>query len=272
MPFLNQFPTSPTEWRDPDSMPCRVFTVGMAMETTVRFELDFHRHRKGQFILCQQGILKCEAEDCFWTVPPHNALWVPGDTLHAVEFSGAVEGYNAFVDPACTTCLPSTCCTLSVTPLLRELLIRSAGLPDHYPDDGAESHLVTLLLDEIAAARVGDLHLPVPADRRLRKVLDTMLANPSRHGTITTWARRVGLSERTMSRLLMRETGMSFGRWRRQLHIMLALQKLAKGVSIQQVAMDLGYESVSSFSTMFRKALGAPPGRYMAEQHVVPLR
>jgi AraC-like DNA-binding protein len=39
---------------------------------------------------------------------------------------------------------------------------------------------------------------------------------------------------------------------------------MAEGVSVQQAAGDLGYESVGSFVTMFRKALGTSPGRYMA--------
>ncbi|WP_244121755.1 helix-turn-helix domain-containing protein [Burkholderia gladioli] len=58
---------------------------------------------------------------------------------------------------------------------------------------------------------------------------------------------------------------MSFGRWRQQLHLMLAVQWLANGMSIQQVADELGYESASTFVTMFRRTLGAPPARYMAE-------
>jgi AraC-like DNA-binding protein len=60
---------------------------------------------------------------------------------------------------------------------------------------------------------------------------------------------------------------MSFGRWRQQFAIVLAVKRLADGASIQQVANDLGYESVPSFVTMFRKALGTSPGRYMAERH-----
>jgi AraC-like DNA-binding protein len=60
---------------------------------------------------------------------------------------------------------------------------------------------------------------------------------------------------------------MSFGRWRQQLSVMLAVRWLAGGASIQQVAADLGYESTPSFVTMFRKALGTWPGRYMAERH-----
>lgn len=148
-----------------------------------------------------------------------------------------------------------------------ELLIRSASLPALYPDGGIEAHLVALLLGEIAAAPVGKLHLPMPTDARLRKIVDRMMVDPADRGTIETWAKRAGLSERTLSRLLTQQTGMSFGRWRQQLSIMLALQALAKGASIQQVAANLGYESTSSFVTMFRKTLGISPGRYMAERH-----
>jgi AraC-like DNA-binding protein len=61
---------------------------------------------------------------------------------------------------------------------------------------------------------------------------------------------------------------MSFGRWRQQLSVMLAVKWLAGGASIQRVAADLGYESTPSFVTMFRKVLGTSPGRYMAERHV----
>ena len=81
----------------------------------------------------------------------------------------------------------------------------------------------------------------------------------------------MGLSERTLSRLLTHETGMSFGRWRQQLHVMLAVKWLGTGSSVQQVADGLGYESAGSFVTMFRRLLGTSPGRYVAErrmQHV----
>lgn len=94
-----------------------------------------------------------------------------------------------------------------------------------------------------------------------------MLAAPSDRGTLNVWAKRVGMSERTLLRLISRETGMSFGRWRQQLGIMLAVKWLADGASIQRVAADLGYESVPSFVTMFRKALGTSPAPYMAERH-----
>jgi AraC-like DNA-binding protein len=73
------------------------------------------------------------------------------------------------------------------------------------------------------------------------------------------------VSERTLTRLIQRETGMTFGRWRQQLHIVVALGKLSAGARVQRVAEDLGYESVSAFITMFRKAMGKSPARYFSE-------
>jgi AraC-like DNA-binding protein len=66
--------------------------------------------------------------------------------------------------------------------------------------------------------------------------------------------------------MIRRETGMSFGRWRRQLHVILALQRLTKGESVQTVALELGYENASGFVTMFRKAVGKPPARYLSDR------
>ncbi|USQ95317.1 AraC family transcriptional regulator [Caulobacter sp. RL271] len=266
MPILTSADAGET-WIEPDEVPRPIVAFGVAMEDVGGIEIDPHRHRKGQIILVQRGALSCEVEGGLWIVPPRSALWIPGDALHAVKASGALEGYNAFIDPKVGAALPKACCAVSVTPLLRELLIRAAHLPYLYEEGGAHSRLVVVLLDELAAAKVEDLHLPMPADPRLRRIVDEMMAAPAARGTLASWARRAGLSERSLMRLIARETGMSFGRWRQQLGVVLAVKWLAGGVSIQAVATDLGYESTPSFVTMFRKALGASPGRYMAERH-----
>ena len=154
-----------------------------------------------------------------------------------------------------------------MTPLLRELLIRPAHLSALYEEGGRNSRLVALLLDELGAAQIEDLHLPMPTNARLRRIVEQMMISPADRGTMDVWAERVGLSERTLARLMSHETGMSFSQWRQQFSVMLAVKWLADGASIQQVTADLGYESVPSFVTMFGKVLGAPPGRYMAERY-----
>ncbi|KSB89072.1 AraC family transcriptional regulator [Caulobacter vibrioides] len=266
MPIISDL-TAKADWIEPDEVPRPIVVFGAMMEEVGDIELDLHRHRKGQIILVQRGALSCEVEGGLWVVPPRSAIWIPGGALHAIKASGSLEGYNAFIDPRVGADLPKTCCAVSVTPLLRELLARAAHLPYLYEEDGANSRLVSVLLDEVAAAQVEDLHLPMPADPRLRRIVDEMMAAPAARGSLAAWAKRAGMSERTLMRLIDRETGMSFGRWRQQLGVVLAVKWLAAGASIQSVAADLGYESTPSFVTMFRKALGASPGRYMAERH-----
>jgi AraC-like DNA-binding protein len=265
MPMLRGLP-SDDQWTDPDEVDRPIVTYGAMMPEIGQVELEPHTHRKGQIILVQRGALSCEVEGGLWIVPPRSAIWIPGDALHAVKGSG-LEGYNGFIAPELAGDLPKACCALSVTPLLRELLIRSAGLPLLYDQAGPTSRMVAVLLDEIAAAEVENLHLPMPADPRLRRLVERMMAQPAERGTIMAWADHVGVSQRTFARLIARETGMSFGRWRQQLSVILAVKWMAGGATIQQVAADLGYESVPSFVTMFGKALGTPPGRYMAERH-----
>jgi len=85
--------------------------------------------------------------------------------------------------------------------------------------------------------------------------------HPSRT-TIEHWWHRVAMSGWSLARLVQRETGMSFGRWRQQLHLLVVLRQLSEGRAVQEVAGSLGNDSVTASITMFKKALGQPPGWY----------
>ncbi|MGO1296034.1 MAG: helix-turn-helix domain-containing protein, partial [Vibrio sp.] len=161
---------------------------------------------------------------------------------------------------------PKTCCTISVSPLLHELLVKVVGFPKLYELGGREERLIATLMDELAAAPIENLHLPMPSDPRLRQLAEMLLAAPTDKALKKDWAARIGMSERNMSRLLVHEIGINFGRWRRQLHVILALQRLTTGKSVQTVALELGYENASGFITMFRKAVGKPPAKYLWER------
>jgi len=254
----------PVTW-DVDSVSRPVVALS-ATSVSKGWENAKHQHRKAQLIYSVRGILNCEIEHGVWIVPPQCAVWIPGDLPHAARGEGETECYCLFVEPDAAPNLPKTCCTISVSPLLRELLLKAAGFPELYALGGREDRLIAALLDELVAAPVEDLHLPMPRDPRLRRLVEMMLADPTDRTSKADWAVRIGMSERSMSRLLLHEVGMSFGRWRRQLHVILALQRLTKGESVQTVALELGYENASGFVTMFRKAVGKPPARYLSDR------
>lgn len=225
-----------------------------------------HHHQKAQLLFTVRGVINCEVEDAVWIVPPQCAVWIPSGVPHTVFGSGEVECISLFIDPPETPELPNACCTITVSSFFRHLLMRANELPELYDVKGPDGRIVDVIFDELAAAPVEDLRLPIPGDVRLKKLTDLLIAAPADHATVAEWASRIALSERSLNRMLAEQVGMSFGRWRRQLHVVLALRRLSAGQTVQAVAMDLGYESASSFVTMFRKMVGKPPSRYLMER------
>ena len=263
MPSLvtNVLPNS----KDADNVP-RPVVAYTARRASQDWEYERHEHRKSQLLYSVRGVLNCEVEDGMWIVPPLCAVWIPGGLPHSAHGSGETECYCIFVETDAAPNLPQVCCTIAVSPLLRELLMKAVGFPERYPLGGREDRLVATLLDELAAAPVEDLHLPMPRDSRLTRLVNMLLTDPSEKTSMSAWASRIGMSERSLSRLLIEELGVSFGRWRRQLHVILALQRMTQGDSVQTVALELGYENASGFVTMFRKAVGKPPARYLLDR------
>lgn len=226
-------------------------------------EYEPHAHPKAELILTVRGLVTCDVAKGRWMVPPQCALWIPAEMSHKVRTVGEVELYCLFLDPGIVSGLPSECCTIAVSPLLRELVIAASRLPMLYDPNGPAGNLVVTMLNELATAPVEYLHLPMTNNPRLGKIADIFAINPSDRATVAEWAQRVAMSERSLSRLIMRETGVSFGRWRQQFQIMVALERLVDGEPVKTVALDLGYESTGAFIAMFKRALGMSPGKYL---------
>ncbi|MFK4822635.1 AraC family transcriptional regulator [Ochrobactrum quorumnocens] len=240
--------------------------VGLKVELAFAGETEPHKHRKDQLLYVIEGLITVEAAQGVWTVPPQCAIWIPSGVPHFARATGQVSIGNLYVEPDESRGQRADCGILFVQPLLRELILRFVNEP-HSSSDGniREARLASVLMDELERAPVEPLRLPMPADRRLKRLADTLLDDPSLRLNLEEWGARVGASNRTLTRLFQRETGMSLGRWRQQLHVGLALQRLADGESVTNIAIDLGYESPSAFIAMFRRMLGTTPARYLTE-------
>jgi AraC-like DNA-binding protein len=143
--------------------------------------------------------------------------------------------------------------------------VHLAAQSQAYSPESSTARLVYVLLEELGRMKVEQLYFPVSDHPKLRRLANEMICHPGNRNTAQEWADWLAVSERTLGRLVSQETGMSFGRWRQQLQIIVALRWLYAGVQVQRIAEDLGYESVSAFITMFKKALGKSPARYLAE-------
>jgi AraC-like DNA-binding protein len=146
------------------------------------------------------------------------------------------------------------------------LIHRLSVFPPLYPLEGPTSRLGRVLLDELVQMSTEQMYLPISEDSRLQHLAASLLKKPGDRSTVEELAARYAMSERTFARLVIKETGMTFGRWRQRLYILVALQRLSAGSSVQAVSLDLGYETPSAFITMFKKTMGKSPRRFLAER------
>lgn len=244
-----------------------VVAVEVAMGEDVA-EIPMHSHPSGQIIVSLQGAVSCELRDALWMVPPNCAVWIPGHIEHRCRATLNARMCFLMIKPDYAARLPSGCATLQITPFVRELILRMTQLDQTNPEPHAMS-MIDVVLGELEQMKPASFDLPLPANPKLRLIVDTILSRPSDRRTLPEWADRLAMSERTLSRLIVQETGLSFGRWRQQMHLLMALRMLASGASVQAAANDLGYASVTAFITMFKSALGTTPTRYFQSQERV---
>ncbi|AOB31718.1 AraC family transcriptional regulator [Bordetella sp. H567] len=238
--------------------------IGIRLETAdYGSEIPVHQHRQGQLILAMKGGVTCEVSGAIWMVPPHYAVWVPGMMPHSVRATANARICYLYVQPGAAR-LPAQCCTLAISPLVHELILDMANQPADYDADSRTGRKAAVLLEELAIMPVEQLHLPISDEPRMRRIATMLSDHPADRRTLAEWARLVAMSERSLARLIRHETGLTFGRWRQQLHLIIALRQLAAGQTVQRVAEELGYESVTAFITMFKKSLGKPPAKYFA--------
>lgn len=247
-----------------DKMQARVAAVRIRAHALAE-ELPTHQHPQGQLAMVLHGTVTCEVPGALWMAPLHGGFWIPGGVPHGLRVSAGGNVCFLFVEDAAAA-MPPTCCALGISPLLRELILRLVAMAGDPQCEPRARRLHAVLLDELVRMPTEALYLPVSEEPRLRRLLDALMRDPSDRTTAAQWASRLAMSERTLTRLVQLETGMSFGRWSQRLRLIVALQWLASGLSVQQVAHDLGYDSVSAFIAMFRKAMGQPPARYLAQR------
>ena len=195
-------------------------------------------------------------------VPPLRAVWIPAGTPHSVAISGAVSMRTLYFLPKIVRAMPKKCFVMNVSSLLRELILHACQFTKLNKNIPAQRRIMELTVDQLETAHSVPLQLPHPVDARAGRIVEALQADPGDQKTLQLLARDCGASKRTVQRLFLAQTHMTFGRWRQQLRLLHAMRLLASGEKVTGAALDAGYSSPSSFIAMFRKQLGTTPNRY----------
>lgn len=221
-----------------------------------------HSHERAQLLYARSGVVLVSSAAGRWMVPPEHAMWIPAGMSHSVEMMSAVAMRSVYLRRDAAGDAPRDLAVLAMTDLMRALV--AITVEDDMAAIGSRRNELAmgLLVEEIARLPQRPLALPLPSDRRLLALCRAFLAQPAHAIAIDGWASTLGMSRRSFTRFFQRQTGISLGLWRQQACLFAALPRLAEGESVTAVALDLGYDSVPAFTTMFSRMLGTPPRAY----------
>ncbi|MFF9349011.1 AraC family transcriptional regulator [Streptomyces sp. NPDC014734] len=219
-----------------------------------------HEHPQHQLAWATRGVLGVTVDEDTWVLPPTRALWIPAGTVHRTGAPRDTTFHSLYLDPTrCPMDWP-TPVAVAVGELLTQLLAH-LGRADLMPD--ARLRAESVVFDLLQPLPSTPIAVPEPVDDRARAVAALLLADPTDSRTLEALARAVGTSRRTLSRIFVQDTGMSFDRWRTQLRLRAALPLLADGLPVAQVAHAVGYATPSAFLAAFRRTVGTTPRRYL---------
>lgn len=222
-----------------------------------------HTHHRGQLIYPLKGRFRVYAGGQVWSGSPQQAMWIPPGVVHGVESLDALYVHNVYVNVDEIHGLSESCKVLNVTPLMRELLTYGATLPCSGDEKIEYKRIMFAITDQIRMADdLTCIHLPVSEDRRLKPIISRLMEHPDDNRGLEEWADFTNSSSRTLARLFLNDTGLTFRQWRQRLRIMEALTRLGDGQSVLTVSLDLGYASQSAFTAMFRKVVGHTPSDF----------
>lgn len=249
--------------QDPESA---LVVRSLALRLPSGHRIEAHHHAWPQLVYATEGVMSVVTESGSWVVPPQRAVWIPAGFEHSISTTGAVRMRTVYLAPGHDRRLPAGCCVVYVTPLLRELIVEITRLGALSSADPEQARLARVLVDRIRGTRVAPLELKLPRDSRARTVAERVQADLSRPHRLPDLARGSGASVRTIERLFVQETELTFGRWLQRTRALHALERLAAGDSVTSAGLAVGYESTSAFIAMFKRVLGVTPGAYFVNE------
>lgn len=219
-----------------------------------------HSHPQHQLAWARRGVLGVAVGDTHWVLPRSRALWLPAGVVHRTGATRDAVLCSLYFAPDRCDLDWTEPTPVGVDGLLAHLF---AHLADDSLPDAPRLRAEAVVLDLLRPLPATPIDVPTPADDRVRHVADALLADPADPRSLEAHARAAGVSRRTLTRLFVHDTGMTFDRWRTHVRLRAALPLLAEGRPVSRVAHTVGYATPSAFLAAFRRTVGTSPGRYL---------
>jgi AraC-like DNA-binding protein/quercetin dioxygenase-like cupin family protein len=229
----------------------------------------WHSHEVHQIEYALHGVVEVETDSAHYLLPPQQAAWIPAGLEHQAVMNPDVKTVAVMFDPALVAAPGDRARILAVSPLIREMMIyalrwqidrvRGAAEDEEVSDRFFHTlaNLVSEALDHEAPLSLPTCAHPIVAAAMAftKAHLDSVSADEV--------SRAVSVSERTLRRLFQDTLGLSWRTYLLHARMLRAMALLAgPGQSVQQTALAVGFDSLSSFTRAFAQFCGETPSTY----------
>lgn len=228
---------------------------------------DFHQHDRIQLLHTLTGVIHVKTVDGIWVIPPTRGIWIPENIAHSISIHGQVKARGIFVEPFARADFMSQCSVVAIPNLLSELINEAVNITDHIIPQTRNERLLELILDELRFLEELPFQLPESKSLLLKRIMDYLKSDFTSEMDLEKIASKFHMSSKKISRLFLKETNMNFSTWYKQAKLLKALTELEMGKPILNIALELGYESSSAFSYMFKREMGVSPTDYLRKKN-----
>lgn len=227
------------------------------------FQMDRH-----YLLYAIQGTIRLEAQGQRWTLPPARAALIAANQPITISILSKLTSASVLFAPNFMPAPASVLSVFDVSALARELIVECQNWG---PESGPLTPYAQSIFKTLAAV-VQNLALspspcvlPTPTSDALVRALTLTEEQAENTPKFTDIARGSGQSPRALARRFSDEMGMTWRDALRRIRMIRAVEALAStDASITEIAMAVGYNSLSSFNVAFRDLTGKTPSQYRA--------
>jgi AraC-like DNA-binding protein len=225
---------------------------------------DWHAHDRHQLIYAFSGTLRLEAATGVYLLPPQRAAWISAGVSHRTTLHNVLSG-SVFFSPELVPVQAQDIRIISASSLLREMVSYALRWP---PGRQAEDLLASSFFQTLGGlcaewmAEEEPFCLPAAKSRQIAAAMEYTLNNLE-GASLGRAAAAAALSPRQFRRRFLAEAGLGWRQFHHQARMLRAMELLvAPRAAVTEVALALGFNSLSAFAKSFYRLTGQTPGEF----------
>ncbi|MGJ1420639.1 AraC family transcriptional regulator [Sphingobacterium spiritivorum] len=232
-----------------------------------------HMHQKGQFLYTEGGVVFLKTPDKSFFLPARHYIWIPSGMKHSIHPSSPEVIMRNLYFPKFETDTDffDKINIYPVNDLLIELIMFTNRWNGNiFPVEEPKYSIAKafkLILPELSQTEL-PLALPYPSHTKLKDIITYLDSRIEENISFKDVAKQFDISERTLARLFQKELNMSFIQYYTILRMLKALKLLLdEKLTVNEVALKVGYSSLPTFSNTFNKIVGVRPSEYVKHKN-----